>query len=377
MKVTTQQLPKINLVVLGKGLVGSAWLQGFVELRAKLKLVATVELVAVANSTRFLIEPAGLTTGQLEHFQQESVAGALTQLVHQVAECQLDNVVVLDLTASGIVADNYLEFAQRGWHLISANKRPLTKSIERHKFLVRTLKRNRCFWGINATVGAALPIQASLNELLQAGDKLHSISGVFSGSLSYLLNHYDGQQSFTELVRQAKDAGVTEPDPRDDLAGTDVQRKLLILSRIAGYSLNLSDIQVSPLLPEHLLAGDINQFWQNKDAIDTYMAEQYRQAASKGLKLVYQAKARFIDKLAAGEVSLTALDGHNALSQLTPSDNVFSVTTDFYRTNPLVIRGPGAGAIVTATAVNIDLNKFILQVVAAGNTLGDTGLGSL
>ena len=186
-------LPKVNLVVLGKGLVGSAWLQGFAEQKAKLKGFAEVNLIAVANSTRFLIDPNGVSQEQIVAFKQHSVVGDLNQLITQVSECQLKNVLVLDLTASNLVADNYLEFAQRGWNVISANKVPLTKSIERHKLLVQTFKQNALFWGINATVGAALPVQTSLSELLQAGDKVNHISGVFSGSLSYLLTHYDGQ----------------------------------------------------------------------------------------------------------------------------------------------------------------------------------------
>ena len=366
------KLPKVNLVVLGRGLVGSAWLQGFAEQKAKLQGVADVNLVAVANSTRFIIDTDGISNKQVEEFKQHSVVGNLNQLIVQVSECQLTNVVVLDLTASSIVADNYLEFAQHGWNVISANKIPLTKSTERHKLLVQTFKQNALFWGINATVGAALPVQTSLSELLQAGDKVNHISGVFSGSLSYLLSHYNGQQSFTELVRAAKEAGVTEPDPRDDLSGTDVQRKLLILARVAGFSLNLEDIQVEPLLPKELLEGDLNTFWSNKTQIDEYMAQQYADASKKGLKLAYQAKATFVDKVVEGEVKLVALGSNNALTQLTPSDNVFTLTTDFYQQNPLVIRGPGAGAIVTATAVNIDLNKFVLQLVASANGTGPT-----
>lgn len=365
-------LPKVNLVVLGKGLVGSAWLEGFTEQKAKLKGLADVNVVAVANSTRFILDVNGVTKEQIVNFKQHSNVGELNQLIGQVSECQLPNVVVLDLTASSLVADNYLEFAQRGWNVISANKIPLTKSIERHKLLVQTFKQHALFWGINATVGAALPIQSSLSELLQAGDKINHVSGVFSGSLSYLLANYDGEQSFTELVREAKEAGVTEPDPRDDLSGTDVQRKLLILARVAGYSLSLEDIQVQPLLPKELLEGDLNAFWSNKTAIDSYMADQYQDAAQKGLKLAYQAKATFVDKVVEGEVKLVALGANNALTQLTPSDNVFTLNTDFYQQNPLIIRGPGAGAVVTATAVNIDLNKFILQLVAPANGSGPT-----
>ena len=236
---------------------------------------------------------------------------------------------------------------------------------ERYQNLVDELRNKRCFWGINATVGAALPVQASLSELLQAGDTLHSIEGVFSGSLSYLLTNYDGQQSFTELVREACEKGFTEPDPREDLSGADVQRKLLILSRLTGKKLNLSDIQVAPLLPEHLLQGSLDEFWQRQDDIDNTMSEVFAQAQKKGQKLAYAAQAKCFNKLVEAKVGLVAKLADSALVQLTPTDNVFTLNTAFYANNPLVIRGPGAGAEITATAVNIDINKFITQIAIA------------
>lgn len=370
----TDKLAQVNIVVLGRGVVGSVWLDGSAELRSRYKGIADVKVVAVANSTRYLLNVDGLGIDQINQYAQLSDAADLSALITALDEQQLENLVVLDLTASDEVANHYLEFAQRGWNVISANKKPLTKSTERHKLVTKTFKKHGAFWGINATVGAALPVQSSLSDLLQAGDKLQSITGVFSGSLSYLLSYYDGKQSFTDLIRQAKEVGMTEPDPRDDLSGTDVQRKLLILARIAGYSLDLQDIRVSPLLPDALMAGSIEEFWANADKIDAYMAEQSASAKQANKKLAYQAKATFVQQVAEGEVGLVALPESNALTQLTPADNVFTLTTEFYQNNPLVIRGPGAGAIVTATAVNIDLNKFILQIAIA--TSGNGNLNS-
>lgn len=367
----SNNLTEINVVVLGRGVVGSVWLDGSAELRSRFKNVANVKIVAVANSTRYLLDKNGLGIELLNQYAQLSKAADLHQLIGALSDLELPNLVILDLTASDIVANRYLEFAERSWNVISANKIPLTKSTERHKLLINTFRANGCFWGINATVGAALPVQSSLSDLLQAGDKLQSITGVFSGSLSYLLSYYDGEQSFTDLIKQAKEVGMTEPDPRDDLSGTDVQRKLLILARIAGYSLNLEDIRVSPLLPQSLLDGDLNDFWNNAEAIDQFMAEKSAAAKKVGQKLAYQAKATFNGNVAEGEVSLVSLPLDNALTQLTPADNVFTLTTDFYLNNPLVIRGPGAGAIVTATAVNIDLNKYILQIAVAASGTGN------
>jgi len=357
--------PSVNLVLLGKGNVGSAWLSLFLQLQQFNKEYAELNLVAIANSTRYLFNQNGLSQADVAEFNQEGKVAELTQLIEQVSDSGLANVVVIDLTASKLVANHYIDFASLGWHIVSANKLPLTVSSERYHRLVELLKQNRCFWGINATVGAALPVQSSLIELLQAGDKLAAIEGVFSGSLSYLLTRFNGQDSFTELVKEACEKGFTEPDPREDLSGADVQRKLLILSRLSGHQLNLSDIKVAPLLPAELLEGSLTDFWNNKSQIDTFMAETYSQAQSQEHKLAYVAQAKVFNKIIEGKVELVTKAQESALVQLTPTDNVFTFTTDFYRDNPLVIRGPGAGAVITATAVNIDINKYITQLAVA------------
>lgn len=361
--------PIINLVLLGRGNVGTTWLNLFTEQQARYAEFADVRLVAVANSARFLLNKNGLEISTINKFNDTSTGGQLPALIQQLSELELTNVVVVDVTASQIVSDAYSEFAELGWNIVSANKRPVTSSGERYKFLVKQLKANKCYWGINATVGAALPVQASLQELIHAGDRILSVAGVFSGSLSYLLAKYDGKQSFTALVKEACDAGYTEPDPREDLSGTDVQRKLLILSRIAGYVINLDDIEVQPLLPETLLEGSLADFWERAEAIDSLMAEAHAKAQQANQRLVYLAQVKFIDKVAQAKVQLEALPEANAMSQLAPTDNVFELTTDFYAQNPLIIRGPGAGSEVTAAAVNIDLNKFITSIAVAAESI--------
>ena len=357
--------PIVNLVVLGKGNVGSAWLSLFLQLQQFNKQHVELRLLALANSTRCLVSKSGINFEKIDDFNQQARVCDLSQLIEQVVELQLTNVVVVDLTASEQVANHYLDFATLGWHLVSANKLPLTIANERYQRLVEVLTENKCFWGINATVGAALPVQASLSELLQAGDSLQVIEGVFSGSLSYLLNKYDGVGSFTDLVKDACEQGFTEPDPREDLSGKDVQRKLLILSRLAGQQLSLSDIKVEPLLPDSLLQGSVTEFWQKKSEIDSYMADIYKKANGNGQALAYAAEAKLFNKVVEAKVALTSKEKSSALVQLTPTDNVFTLVTDFYCNNPLVIRGPGAGALITATAVNIDINKFITQFAIA------------
>lgn len=354
--------PIVNLVVLGKGNVGSAWLSLLLQQQQLNKKYVELKLIALANSKKSLVQANGIGSKALDTFEQDAISSDLESLVQQVSSLNLTNVVVVDLTASQAVANLYLDFATLGWHIVSANKLPLTIANERYQHLLDTLTKNNCYWGINATVGAALPVQASLSELLQAGDTLKSIEGIFSGSLCYLLASYQGQHSFTDLVKKACQQGFTEPDPREDLSGSDVQRKLLILSRLSGLKLNLSDIKVEPLLPKELLAGSLDTFWQNKAAIDQYMQQAFDKAKAQGNKLAYVAQARIFNKVVEANIGLVAKSPQSALTQLTPLDNVFTLVTDFYRDNPLVIRGPGAGALITATAVNIDINKFITQL---------------
>lgn len=363
--VSKSSMAEVNIILLGKGNVGNAWLSLFNEQKARFAQTVEVKLIVVANSTRAIVNLEGLTSNQFNNFAEDSTVNDLAGLIEQVEQAKLDNVLVIDVTASQQVTHSYPEFASLGWNIISANKIPMSVSSERYKRLVSLLKSNGCYWGINATVGAALPVQSSLVELIQSGDRVLSINGVFSGSLSYLLVNYDGKQSFTELVKQAKDAGFTEPDPREDLSGADVQKKLLILSRLAGYIINLDDIAVQPLLPQELLQGSVADFWDKKDKIDLYMSQKFADAEQKSSKLVYEAKVSFVDKVAFPSVELTALPAANAVTQLSPTDNVFTLKTDFYNDNPLIIRGPGAGAIITATAVNIDLNKFVTQLAVA------------
>lgn len=359
----------VNIALLGRGNVGKQWLALFPQIKSSLARLAQVKLVLIANSTKSLYQEEGCSLQDIEQFEQRAKPTEFGDLIDNLSQQHGSQLLVLDLTASAKVANAYFTFAEIGWNIISANKLPLTFSRERQSYLNHLLKHNNCFWGINATVGAALPVQSSLSELLQSGDRLYELSGVFSGSLSYLLGKYDGSSSFMELILSAKEQGITEPDPRDDLSGADVARKLLILSRIAGYKLDINDIDVSPLLPEALMEGSLQEFLSRGEQIDQFMNEQFALAVKDGKKLVYKAQATFVDSIVEAKVGLVSELPSSANAQLTPLDNVFVLKTDFYSQNPLVVRGPGAGTKITATAVNIDLNTYVTKVALSNNEL--------
>lgn len=359
----------VNIALLGRGNVGKQWLALFSQIKSSLASLAQVKLVLIANSTKSLYQEEGCSLQDIEQFEQRAKPTEFGDVIDNLSQQHGSQLLVLDLTASAKVANAYFTFAELGWNIISANKLPLTFSRERQSYLNHLLKQNNCFWGINATVGAALPVQSSLSELLQSGDRLYELSGVFSGSLSYLLGKYDGSSSFMDLILSAKEQGITEPDPRDDLSGADVARKLLILSRIAGYKLDINDIDVSPLLPKALMEGSLQEFLSRGEQIDQFMSEQFALAIKDGKKLVYKAQATFVDSIVEAKVGLVSELPSSANAQLTPLDNVFVLKTDFYSQNPLVVRGPGAGTKITATAVNIDLNTYVTKVALSNNEL--------
>lgn len=358
----------VNVVVLGVGNIGKGWLAQLTELKAKHGNLVALRLVGICNSSRFAYNEAGLPITNYQHFIDNSKAGSVNDIIASISDSKLSNVVVLDVTASEQLSHHYFELAELGCNIISANKNPLCIPSERYQRLVKLLTTNNCFWGINATVGAALPIQRSISELQQAGDSIKLISGVLSGSLSFLLNQYDGSRSFLSLIKQAQQQGFTEPDPRIDLSGQDVRRKVLILSRLLGFvHTNLEDIKTKPLLPESLLTGSLDDFLQAEQAIESYIYPQHVTADADNGKLVYLAKLqRFGNKLSA-TVELTSKSKSQAVAQLSGTDNMLSIQSEFYSNTPLTIIGPGAGVEVTVAAVNIDLNNYITHVAMVNN----------
>jgi len=181
------------------------------------------------------------------------------------------------------------------------------------------------------------------------------LSGVFSGTLSWLCCEYDGSAPFSELLLQAKDMGYTEPDPREDLSGRDVQRKLLILAREVGLTLDLDDIELTPMMPLELAQGDWQSFLDKRDVLDAYMEEKLIQAAKDNLVLRYVAELNLTENKLIAKVGLSAVAKDDPLATLKAGDNIFVINSQWYQENALVIQGPGAGKEVTAAGIHSDL----------------------
>ncbi len=339
----------LNVVVLGTGNIGRQFLK---LLQDKIQFNGVFKLVAVANSRYFQLNTDGLTSIEPNQTAVDYHDNSQGQLFHELEVLLGVPTVVIDLTASEAVAEHYLRFAQNGWHIISANK--IAAANHDYAGLIESaLKLNQARWLKNTTVGAALPVQDAIKKIIQSGDQLRQVSGVFSGSISWLLTQYNGQNGFSEWIRKAQQHGLTEPDPRADLSGLDVFRKAQILARTCGFE--PAEINFQAVLPQQYLKGDINDFWQRQDAIDRYLLDRWHAAQEAGMKLSYLAEvsAKRI------RIELTEIDDSHAAAYLKAGDNVYVIESDFYHSNPLVIQGPGAGIEVTAAGVFNDLVELI------------------
>jgi aspartokinase/homoserine dehydrogenase 1 len=264
--------------------------------------------------------------------------------------------VLIDCTASQAIADRYADWLARGIHVITPNKRAHSGPIAAYRRIKATSHDANTHFLYEATVGAGLPVINTLKDLVATGDEIERISGIFSGTLAYLFNVFDGTRPFSEIVREANDRGYTEPDPRDDLSGMDVARKAVILAREAGLGLELSAIDVESLVPPVLAGASVDEFLERLADFDAPMAERLEAARRRGAVLRYVAD---ID-LRAGTASVELQEfGHeHPFANISLTDNIVQFVTGRYSANPLIVRGPGAGPAVTAAGIFADLLRL-------------------
>ncbi|GIC79089.1 bifunctional aspartate kinase/homoserine dehydrogenase II [Moritella sp. F3] len=351
--VLFKQPKRVGVVLFGKGNIGAGWLSLFAQQMHKVPEQQNVELYlcGVYGSQGGVLDFNGLDAATiLDNFQPETFVWE--QLLSNLALHPFDELVVIDITASEAISYYYPEFAQHGFHLISANKFAGAASSEFYNRVKQSFSDNESHWLYNATVGAGLPIQSSMDMLQHSGDQVTAVSGIFSGTLSWLFQQYNGEIAFSQLVEQAWQQGLTEPDPREDLSGKDVQRKLLILSREAGYDMELSDIKLESLVTAELMDFKVDEFLEHCEELDDKILRMFNKAKKQGLVLRYVAS--FSNKDVA-QVGLEFLEPTHPFANLLPCDNIFSINSHWYRHNPLVIQGPGAGKEVTAGAIQADL----------------------
>jgi len=352
----------ISIGVLGPGHVGGALLDQIARaapgLRERFDLDLRVR--AIAGSNKMLLEPQRV---DLDHWRDALGAGKpldpvkiVPGVADHVQTDYLPHSVLIDCTASQQVADRYAEWLGRGIHVITPNKRAHSGPIAYYQELRRVSRTAHTHFLYEATVGAGLPVIQTLKDLVETGDEIRSISGILSGTLAYLFNLFDGKRAFSEIVREAKAKGYTEPDPRDDLSGTDVARKAVILAREAGLNLELADIEVESLVPAALAKASVDEFLKRLPDFDRPMLERVQEAQRSGQVLRYVAEIDVRARSAA--VRLRSFAPTHPFANISLTDNIVQFVTGRYCDNPLIIRGPGAGPAVTAAGIFADLLRL-------------------
>jgi len=352
----------LSIGLIGPGQVGRALLGQLQAARGTLLEQARIDLRvrALANSRAMHLAGDELdAAGFAGRLPADGDALDLHRLAAHVHAEHLPHAVIIDCTASDNIAACYRDWLAEGVHVVTPNKHAGSGDLGRYRQLRELAAEGRACWRYEATVGAGLPVIQTLRDLLDTGDRLRAVEGIFSGTLAWLFNRFEPGMSFAALVREARDAGFTEPDPRDDLSGMDVARKLVILAREAGLALSLPDIEIDSLIPAEAAAGDVEQFLAALAGHDGYFAERVASAAGRGRKLRYVAR---LDAAGRGRVGLVEVGPEHPLAHLALTDNLVAFETDRYCDNPLIVRGPGAGPDVTAAGIFSDLLRIAREL---------------
>jgi aspartokinase/homoserine dehydrogenase 1 len=344
---------QIHLFIAGTGNVGSKLLQQLQQQHEWLEkhLRLNLRVTGLANSRKMVIDDNGIDFNHWQERLQEGENADIETFVNIIIGKNFRNAIFVDITASDTVAKVYDRLLQKSVSVVACNKVAASSSYEYYRKLKDLARVHNCLYLFETNVGAALPVIGTLNDLLRSGDRINRIEAVLSGTLNFVFNNYNGTTSFADVVRQAQDEGYTEPDPRLDLSGTDVIRKILILARESGEQLEMEDITCNGFLPESCMQGDVNAFYKALEQHEAHFRKLYDDAVAANSKLKFVAKFEQ-GKAAAG---LEHIPPQHNLYHLYGKDNVVLFYTERYPSQPLVIKGAGAGAEVTASGVFADI----------------------
>ncbi len=337
----------IHIYLFGLGNVGSTFIDQILESQSYFKNhhQLVLKIVGLANSRRVYTISDGIGRNWLEVFKKDSRTRE-NDAFYKFAQYYDVPRIAVDATASAALSLFYPELLQHGFHIATANKIANTLSQDFYDQLRVLLKKNELQFKYETNVGAGLPIVKTIHDLVHSGEQIYQVNGVFSGSLGYIFNRFSQEdQPFSTIVLDALKYGYTEPDPREDLSGNDVARKLLVLAREAGLQLEWNDIAIETLVPENLNASDINHFINNIEQLDTYFEELKNQLNPNE---VWRHLGQLNLKEKTLKVSLQIVDADSPAGQLQGSDGFFEIYSQSYATHPLIIKGAGAGKEVTA-----------------------------
>jgi aspartokinase/homoserine dehydrogenase 1 len=351
-------VPSIDVFLVGCGVVGGELLA---QIHQQKQFLADrqvrLTVYGIANSKQLLLDPDGIDLSQW----QQQIAGAeqgfsVKALSQFVRDNHLTNPVLVDCTSAEALAVQYVDFLAADFHVVTPNKKANTSSIDYYHQLRATAQAHRRRFLYETTVGAGLPVIDTLQGLFNAGDKLVSFEGILSGSLSYIFGLLEQGLPLSDVTEKAKALGFTEPDPRDDLSGMDVARKLLVMAREAGLMLNLDQVQIESVLPVGFAEGlPVPEFMAKLPELNAAFAERVAKAKADGKVL------RYIGDIQNGlcRVAIKALDADHPLAKVKDGENALAIQTQYYQPIPFVLRGYGAGAKVTAAGVFSDVMRTL------------------
>lgn len=348
----------LSLGVIGAGNVGAELLDQLARTGHRLRENFNLDLRvrAIANSSRMHLADRGVDLGRWrELLASNSEALDLERFSAHVNPDHLPHAAILDCTASQQITDRYEDFFAAGIHVVTPNKRAQSSPQSRYERLHKLRRENGVHLLYETNVGAGLPVIETLRDLIATGDQVLSVEGIFSGTLAYLFNALDASTEFSAVVRNAREAGYTEPDPREDLSGMDVARKLLILARELGLKMELEDIEVQSLAPEELDDASVAEFLDGLARYDDEMRERLREAEEQDCVLRYVGR---LNSEGQASVRLESLPGDHLFARLELTSNMFLFRTARYSDSPLVVQGPGAGPEVTAGGVFADVLRL-------------------
>ncbi|WP_315060637.1 bifunctional aspartate kinase/homoserine dehydrogenase I [Capnocytophaga leadbetteri] len=354
---------RINLVIFGKGTVGGTLINQVIAAHDNIlqRKNISLRIVAIANSQKILTAAKGIRKGWEEAFEREAVPYNFDTLQAFVDKNHLENLIAVDVTASKTFVDNYIPLIKSGYDLVSANKIANTISFSFYQELRKTLKQYQKTYLYETNVGAGLPLIDTIRLLHHSGENITRIKGIFSGTLSYLFNTFSAEDKpFSEVLQHAINSGYTEPDPREDLCGNDVGRKLLILARELDLGNEFTDVKIQNLIPEHLREGSVEDFLQRLDEFNApYQQIKEAQEPDHVLRYVGDLHGDLASTNTVQlDVSLVSVPRNSALGQVKGADSIFEIYTESYGDNPIVIQGAGAGASVTARGVFGDILRL-------------------